>query len=211
MKKKSDGLLVAALLILPFWLIGGSANAAEKEDPKTDPIPSPNPSPSPSVNPNQIPPVPPQPSPVENPPAPSINISRYDNLLKQEADKYKYDYRILKAIMGVESIYGTSTIYTSRIVGAGGKAGLYGITDIARTHTNGLLKKNYSRDDLWTPAISIEVAARLFKYWLDYCRGNVENAVKAYNVGGGNLSNPSYTAKAQNYYNSYLAEFNRKF
>ncbi|MCB0729188.1 MAG: transglycosylase SLT domain-containing protein, partial [Ignavibacteriae bacterium] len=105
---------------------------------------------------------PPAPVPPKNPSLPPGDI--YDVILKKESAKYGLDYRILKAIMAIESDYGRTNWYVTKTSGSGGAAGLFAITDIARTQVNQNLGTKFTRNDLWKPEISIICAANLIDY-----------------------------------------------
>lgn len=205
------GLGAAAMLMNASPVSSSSQPDNKKKEDDNKPVPTPN-IPIPKSDDKPIP----QDNKPNNPVSPIApdkdDHNRFDNLIKREAAKYNYNWLYLKALMGVESNYGYSAFYLNKQAGAGGKAGLFGITDIARNSMNNLLKTKYTRDDLWNAEISIIVAARLLKWLLDYfakSNDKLKLAIKGYNVGYGNVNNAKYAAQATNYYNSWVQAYNK--
>ena len=184
------------------------------------PTPTPTPEPVKTTNTTVIPT--PQPAAIVTNTNTNNVINQYDSIFKKIGNLYGVPWFFLKAIAGIETNFGTSSNYKNKIV-IYTKRGITGISENTFKFVRDKLKRSWTTSDLWKPEVSIEITAYLFKqnaktvsgkdgFLLPYIdpkynntaqKTTLINIIKAYNIGAGNLKNPSFTTKGNQYYTNF--------
>jgi hypothetical protein len=100
---------------------------------------------------------------------PSIDVNKYDDIIKRTANKFGLDSALIKAIIKAESNFNHNAVSP---VGAQGLMQLMPKTAYA-----------LSVDDSFHPEKNIEGGARYLRYLLKTYRGDLSLALAAYNAG----------------------------
>lgn len=131
---------------------------------------------------------------------PDIDVSKYDQIIRRAADKFKIDSALIKAIIKTESNFNHHAV--SR-VGAQGLMQLMPATAYA-----------LQVEDAFLPENNIEGGARYLRYLLNNYRGDLTLTLAAYNAGEGAVAKynnnvppfretQNYIKRVLSYYKSY--------
>lgn len=130
------------------------------------------------------------------------DITKYDLLINQAAEKYKVDPFLIKAVIKAESNF------NHEAVSPVGARGLMQLMPATATYLQVA--------DSFHPASNIEGGARYLRYLLNLYRENLPLALSAYNAGEGAVSRynnqippyretQTYVKRVMSYFNGYLA------
>lgn len=142
----------------------------------------------------------------------SIQWTKYDYFFKFWGGVHSVDWQVLKAIALNESTLGINARVASGMVSDDGKS--YGIMQVTFPTAKDMKGRAVSAAELNSPEFSIELAAKYFRWIIDYIEENVTDykaqetdldlAVQAYNCGVGNIRKGVRVPE-------YLARFNRNY
>jgi soluble lytic murein transglycosylase-like protein len=124
-----------------------------------------------------------------------INISEYDKIITNAANKFNIDVALIKAVIKAESNFNHQAV---------SRAGAKGLMQLM-PQTASALKV----DDVFHPGDNIEGGARYLRYLLNVYKGNLTLALAAYNAGEGAVAKYNYGVppfrETQNYIKRVLA------
>lgn len=180
------------------------------------------------IKPNTDNPPSPPPIPTENPTKDPVK-DRFDEVIQKFAKIYLVPWQIVKAHIGAETQYGTSSDVLERRLGGGRKRGILGITENTFLSINKMIGRAFSPDDLWKPEVSIEIACALIRsntisitrdrefFVRDFTNITAEEKalkeqmmikiILSYNAGAGAVLSNTYSQRSKDYFNSWAKHF----
>lgn len=128
-----------------------------------------------------------------------MDITKYDHLIAQAADKYEIDPALVKAVIKAESNFNKQAV---------SPAGACGLMQLMPKTADSLQVA-----DVFHPGNNIEGGVRYLRYLLNLYQGNLPVALAAYNAGEGTVSRyngqiPPYR-ETQTYVKRVLSYFNK--